>query len=137
MDLRTTNMQPDELIQYWISSAQDDLVALRTMFDARNYVYALFFGHLYLEKLLKALIVQHTLAQAPYGHRLRTLAEKAELELAPDQILFLERVNEYNIAARYPDWKFEFKKRCTREFCQHEIQGIERFAQWLLTRLEH
>ncbi len=130
-------MEPNELIQYWITTANDDLEAVHHMFETGEYVYALFFGHLYLEKLLKALIVQHTQAQSPYGHRLRALAEKAELALSPDQIIFLERVNEYNIAARYPDWKFEFKKRCTREFCQNEIQEIERFGQWLLTKLAH
>jgi len=128
-------MEPKEIAQYWVTSAKDDRKAAQNLFDKRDYVHALFFAHLYLEKLLKALIVQRIQAHAPYGHGLRALAEKADLQLAPDQILLLERVTEYNIRGRYDDWKFEFKKRCTRQFCQSELQQVERFGKWLRKKI--
>jgi HEPN domain-containing protein len=129
-------MTPQEIVQYWITTAEDDWQSVQNLFDKQDYVKALFFGHLYLEKLLKALIVQISRAHAPYGHTLNTLAEKAKLTLNPDQTVLLRRVTDYNIQARYPDWKLEFKKRCTREFCQGELKQIENLGQWLRTMLK-
>ncbi|MBM3127419.1 MAG: HEPN domain-containing protein [Chloroflexi bacterium] len=131
-----TSMTPQEIVQYWITTAEDDWRSVQNLFDKEDYVKALFFGHLYLEKLLKALIVRQIGLHAPYGHALHSLAEKAQLTLTPDQIVFLRRVTDYNIEARYPDWKLEFKKRCTREFCQSELKAIENFGQWLRTMLK-
>jgi hypothetical protein len=89
-----------------------------------------------LEKLLKAIIVQQSGTHAPYGHSLHTLAQRANLRLTTDQLVLLRRVTDYNIEARYPDWKLEFKKKCTREFCQGELEQIENFGQWLMTMLK-
>lgn len=124
-------MDPQEIIRYWITSARNDWKVARHLFDKRDYAYSLFFAHLYSEKLLKALVVQHTRSHAPYGHGLRILAEKAGLKLSPEHILLLERVTEYNIRGRYDDWRFEFKKRCTKRFCEKELHEIERFGKWL------
>jgi len=126
-------MEPREIVQHWITSARESWHTTQSLFDKEEYVSALFFAHLFLEKLLKGLIVQETGNHAPHGHTLGTLAKKAGLSLSPDQELFLERVTAYNIATRYEDWKFEFKKRCTREFCENEMKEIEGFGQWLQT----
>jgi HEPN domain-containing protein len=131
------SMTPQEIVQYWITTAEDDWRTVQNLFDKEDYVKALFFRHLYLEKLLKALIVQQSGVHAPYIHALHVLAEKARLRLTPDQLVFLRRVTDYNLEARYPDWKLEFKKRCTREFCRSELDQIENFGQWLLTQLKH
>lgn len=130
------SMTPQEIVQYWITTAEDDWHSVQNLFEKEDYVKALFFGHLYLEKLLKAIIVQHSGAHAPYGHSLHALAGKANLTLTTDQLVLLRRVTDYNIEARYPDWKLEFKKKCTREFCQAELKVIENFGQWLRTMLK-
>jgi len=96
----------------------------------------LFFAHLYLEKLLKALIVQHTGKDAPYGYGLRILSEKAGLELTEEQILFLIKITDYDTKGRYADWMFEFRKRCTRKFCQSELKEIEAFGKWLRKQIK-
>lgn len=127
------SMTPQEIIQYWVTTAEDDWHSVQNLFDKEDYVKALFFGHLYLEKLLKAIIVQQSRAHAPYGHSLHTLAQKANLRLTSDQLVLLRRVTDYNIEARYPDWKLEFKQKCTREFCQTELKAIENLGQWLRT----
>lgn len=130
------SMTPDEIVQHWVKSAKDAWRTTRYLFEKRDYVSALFFAHLYLEKLLKAHVAKQTQAHAPFGHNLRILADKAGLGLIAEQALFLDRVTEYNIAGRYDDWLFEFKKRCTRKFCQGELKEIERFGKWLLKMLQ-
>lgn len=128
-------MPPEEIVAHWVKSAKDTWRTTQHLFEKRDYVHALFFAHLYLEKLLKAHVVKHTRMQASFGHNLRAFANKAELQLTADQAVFLDRVTEYNIAGRYDDWLFEFKKRCTRKFCQSELKEIERFGKWLLKML--
>lgn len=96
-------MEPKEIVDYWIARAEHDWHTAQSLFEKEEFPSSLFFGHLHLEKLLKALVVQHTQTHAPYGRALGVLARKSELALTPDQEMFLDRVTEYNIQARYPD----------------------------------
>lgn len=129
-------MDADQTVRYWLITANDDLKSIRNSFRAHDYVKALFWGHLYLEKLVKAVIVKKTGKHAPYGHDLPTLAEKAKFELTEEQIELLKRVSDYNIKARYPDYEFALKKRATHQFTEIEIKEIERFGRWLKSVLE-
>lgn len=124
-------MRTEELIRYWVTTANDDWESVQKAFASDDYVKALFWGHLYLEKLLKALIVHRTQKHAPYGHTLPVLARKAGSSPTPSQIRLLRRATDYNIQARYPDHKFQLEKRATREFCQQELKEIEEFGTWL------
>ena len=47
-------MTKDEIIKYWLSSSDRDLTVMESLFDNGHYVWALFVGHLVLEKILKA-----------------------------------------------------------------------------------
>ncbi len=117
-------MDVNAVVEYWLASAKDDRRAANHLCEKGDYSYALFFGHLYLEKLLKAVVVRRTGAQAPLVHNLRILADKANLVLSVVQEESLIRINEYNISARYPDFKFAFKKRCTKSFATKELKRI-------------
>ncbi len=124
-------MQIEEVVKYWLTSAEDDKRVAEHLFEKGDYAYALFFGHLYLEKLLKSTVVKATDAQAPSIHNLRVLSERAKLPVSDKQLEFLIKVQEYNLRARYPDFKFDFKKRCTKEFTQKELEEIVEFGKWL------
>jgi HEPN domain-containing protein len=121
----------DSVVQYWLATAADDLRAAEHLFEAGDYTHALFFGHLYLEKLIKARIVQYAEQHAPLSHNLRYLAEKGGLNLTPEQEAFLVRVTEYNTRTRYPDLEMDFKRQCTRGFCDSELRQIKEFGKWL------
>jgi HEPN domain-containing protein len=124
-------MNVDEIVQYWLTTAAEDLVAAEHLFESKDYTHALFFGHLYLEKLLKAQVVERTRQHAPLSHNLRYLAEKGDLGLTQTQESFLVRVTEYSIKARYPDMDRQFRRQCTREFCHAEIVQIREFGTWI------
>ena len=124
-------MKPEELVAVWRLGAKDARRSARHLFEKHDYMFALFAGHLYLEKLLKALAARKLQNYPPYGHNLFNLAKSAGLDLTAEQAAFLDRVTKYNIAARYEDEKLEFRKRCTRQFCQTELAEIERFGKWL------
>lgn len=95
-----------------------------------------FLGHLVLEKTLKALYVKKIDLHAPYKHSLPILAEKAGLTLSDQQEAFLEEVTDFNIEARYPDIKFSFRKRCTKEFTETYFRKIKEFYQWLKAEIK-
>jgi HEPN domain-containing protein len=126
----------EELAVYWQKSAEADLVVAEHLFEKEDYHYCLFIGHLVLEKALKALYVIRKDPNAPYKHSLPLLAQKAGLELSEEQEAFLEEVTDFNIEARYPDIKFSFFKRCTKEFTEDYFERIKEFYQWLKAEMQ-
>jgi len=124
-------MNVEKVVRYWLATAADDLTAAEHLLQSGDYTHALFFAHLYLEKVLKAQVVRATGEHAPISHNLRYLAEKAGLELSTEQLAFLARVTEYAIKARYPDMELQFKRQCTQEFCSSELKAIKEFGRWV------
>ncbi len=45
----------ENIISYWMSEAEEALNVTEHLFEKKDYSYALFFGHLAVEKMLKAL----------------------------------------------------------------------------------
>ena len=76
----------EKTIIYWLAGAAYDLETGRTLLESKRFPYALFFGHLSLEKVLKALVEKTTQPHAPYTHSLTLLASKTNLEI-PESIL--------------------------------------------------
>lgn len=129
-------MDIKKVVRYWLVSAEDDWRVAGHLFEKKDYTYALFFGHLYLEKLLKSLVVQKIEAPAPITHNLLYLSQKASLSLSSDQEAIMDRVTGYNLATRYPDQQFRFKQVCNKEFCAKELSCIEEIAQWLKKQIK-
>jgi HEPN domain-containing protein len=121
----------EKIVQYWLTTAAGDLMAAEHLLQSGDYPHALFFAHLYLEKVLKARIVRESGEHAPFSHKLRYLAEKAQLNLTSEQAAFLVRVTEYSTRSRYPDMEMGFKRQCTREFCAAELAQVKEFGSWI------
>lgn len=124
-----------QLIDYWLLAAKKDLEVMESLFEKKYYPYALYFGHLVLEKSLKGYYAKHISASVPYTHNLSYLAEKCQLKLDNDKITLLETVTRFNIEARYPDVKFKFHKLCTKEFTSKYIRRIKEFYKWLIEEM--
>jgi len=125
----------EKTIKYWQTTAQDDSKAMDCLFAGKHYANSLFFGHLVLEKILKALVVKETKKQASYTHDLVRLYKLANIELSQDQIDLLYQVNEFNIRARYPDEKFRFHKQCTKEYTENYLTKIKNLYDVLCQKL--
>lgn len=124
-------MEQDDKVRYWLQSAEHDWKVARHLFEKRDYSYALFFGHLTVEKVLKAAVVARTGKQPPMTHRLTHLVEVAGLEVNEQQINLLETITDFNLEARYPDERFSFRKRCTRRFTEAQMKNIRELKRWL------
>ncbi len=129
-------MNVDEVVQYWVGLATADWPVVNHLFASGDYHYALFFGHLYLEKLLKALVVKVTQLHAPRTHNLLFLAKHAGLTVSEDRRGVLMRITGYNIETRYPEELLDVQKRYTREYSEGEIKVIREVGQWLKSELK-
>ncbi len=129
-------MEKQEKIQYWLKSAKLDWKVANNLYEKKDFSYSLYFGHLTLEKILKALYVDRFDEPPPFTHRLTYLAEKLSLNLTEDQIDLLEIATDFNLEARYPDEKFSFQKRCTESFTREYIDKIKEMKKWLLKQIK-
>lgn len=128
-------MNKEEIIKYWIDASEIDFVAMNNLFKSKDYVWALFLGHLVIEKLIKALIVKNNIHDIPRIHDLNKLAKLTDL-LIDDQLLDdFDAITAFNIETRYPDYKKEFYKKCTKEFARIYYEKIIGIRKWLLEQL--
>jgi HEPN domain-containing protein len=123
-------------IQYWLDSAAYDLETGKSLLASQRFPYALFFGHLALEKLLKAVVVKTTQEHAPHSHSLILLASKTEIEIPETTRDKLAEYMEFHYESRYPDEKKDFYQKCTEEFAQQKFTEMEEVYQWLIRKLE-
>lgn len=121
----------DKLIKYWSESSDDDYDTMIVMFESKRFNWALFVGHLMIEKLLKALYVKNNNDYPPFIHNLLRLAEKCHIDLADDQKLFFATVTAFNINARYDDYKMSFQQKCTLEYTAIWVENLKDNRQWI------
>ena len=122
-----------DLMNYWIESSDRDYESMKKNYETKQYTWALFIGHLTIEKLLKALYakVNKNNPYPPKIHNLVILAERCNIQLDNKKTTILMTCNSFNISARYEDYKNEFYKRCTEEYTYEQIKNIEEIRTWL------
>jgi len=121
----------DKLVKYWTESADNDFNTMHVLFNSKSYNWALFMGHITIEKLLKAYFVKKNKNHAPYTHNLYRLAELCELEINEELTDWLFKITTFNINARYDDYKQEFYAICTRDFTIEWMAKIKKLQQWI------
>ena len=130
-------MNWEKVRNFWIEEADEALKVAEHLFDKQDFSYSLFFGHLAVEKLLKAIYVTRKKEQSPYLHNLDRLAEMSDIQFTEEQKERLVRITRFNLEARYPDEKRTFRKRCTEDFTRKELAVIEEVCKWLKSMLPH
>jgi len=116
-------MAKKDTIHYWIKTADKDWKVANHLFEKGDYSYALFFGHLTMEKIIKAIFTDKNEQTPPFSHNLMYLCEKAGIELDDQKLELLEEISDFNLEARYPDDKFSFYKKCTIGFALQKINS--------------
>jgi len=125
-------MKVEEHYNFWIESAERDLIVANTLFETGKYDWCLFLGHLVLEKTLKAIFVKTNENQLPPKlHNLNRLAELDGIKLSKEQEIFFNRANDFNLETRYPHYKNEFYKICTFDFTKDNFERIKKEFLWL------
>ena len=119
-------------IEYWTGSSDNDFKAAKALFKKGFYPQSLFFCHLSIEKMLKALFMKKTKKFAPFVHDLRRLAELAGLNLTREQQRALDKIFTFNIAGRYSEERFEFYQKYNNKAVAAEYLEITKnLLSWL------
>lgn len=128
-------MKKEDIVKYWVESSDSDFQVMESLFENEHYVWALFLGHLVVEKLLKAYHVKNVDADYPRIHNLLEIAYKASLELSDEQKLIMSELSTFNLRARYPDYKNRFQKKANRQYTEAQLSKTRKIRKWLLEKI--
>jgi HEPN domain-containing protein len=130
-------MNKQEIIEFWITSSDDNYKSMLNMLKAGEYMWALFIGHLVIEKLLKAYYLKISGGDVPRTRDLLKLAVTAGMEINETMKDNLQYITLFNIETRYEEYKREFHKKCTRKFAHDSITKIKGIKKWLKEKLKN
>lgn len=128
---RLNEIDIEKIKDYWNQSSNDDFKTVNKLFKSKSYNWALFVGHISVEKLLKALYVKFHRKHAPAIHNLYRLAELCKIDLSDEFSDWLDTITSFNINARYDDYEREFYNLCTQEYTELWIDRIRELRKWI------
>jgi HEPN domain-containing protein len=121
-------MDIEKQISYWITGAEEDFAAARSLFEKGHLRHCLFLAHLAVEKRLKAHVIRQTKDVPPKLHNLIRLAQIAKLKLQPQQEQFLREFGIYQLEGRYPDAE---QMLFDRNSTEQEMSRVGEMLKWL------
>jgi HEPN domain-containing protein len=121
----------EKIVKHWMDTSEDDFRTMQALYSSGSYGWALFLGHISIEKLLKAVYVNKYGKHAPFIHNLYRLAELCNIEMTNEQSDWFDKISSFNINARYDDYKREFYSLCTPDFTKDWIEKIEILRSWI------
>ena len=133
--METEAFDVEQTKTYWLTEAQEAIRVAGHLVEKGDYSYALFFGHLAIEKVLKALYVARLREHAPPIHNLLRLAKVIGLKLSESLTESLITVTAFNIETRYPDVKRAFRQKCTWEYTTQQMALIQELHKWLISQM--
>lgn len=87
----------DKQISYWKESADEDWAVAQQLLGSGRTRHGLFFAHLTLEKMLKALVCKNTGDLAPRIHNLNRLIVLTGVAASSEQTDVLAEMNPFHI----------------------------------------
>jgi len=127
----------EEHINYWLNQAEDDWEAVYTLFNGKKYLQSLFFAHLVIEKISKALWIKSNESNIPpKTHNLNLLLSQTPLKINDEQSEFLLGLNRFQLEGRYPEYITKMKEICNKDFTYHLIANTKEIKLWLQENLQ-
>ena len=121
----------NQAVKHWVESADSDFKTMNNLVKSKDYAWALFLGHLVIEKLLKACYVKYKREHPLMIHNLVKISQSWDMELSIELHYKLAEITTFNIGTRYDDFKKSFYQRCTKEFTSNWIKEIKSIRQWI------
>lgn len=106
------------------------------MFMAGTYVPCLFWAHLTIEKLAKALWVHDNAGNTPpFTHNIAKLLAGTTVVLTPAQATFVQQLNTFQLEGRYESYTANLRQLATKSFTQTVLQDVTDLRQCILNLL--
>ncbi|MBI5885797.1 MAG: HEPN domain-containing protein [Deltaproteobacteria bacterium] len=119
----------------WLKQADYDVETAEFMFSGGRYFYAVFMCHQAVEKAIKGLYQDKFNESPPRVHNLVYLLSRLEIKLPDKMGRFIVRLNEANIATRYPEDLERLQSNYTKEVAREVLSGSKEVIQWIKKRL--
>ena len=130
-------MTKEQHIAYWVNTAEDDWGAVDATFVAGYYSHCLFWAHLCLEKLAKAIWVKTNQDNIPPKiHNIVYLLRQSNVNLGTETMDFLEGFNRFQYSGRYPDYHNLISNLCTKEYTFEQLEEVKEVRQCLIEILQ-
>lgn len=122
-----------EKTKTWLELAVNDLELARELLHRKSKVYyAAHFCHQAIEKLLKAIISEHTNKIPLPTHNFKLLLDQSELKDIPeDKRRFIFGLMPHYIGTKYPEDVAKLYKKYTKAFVQKLYQETKEVFLWL------
>ncbi len=114
-----------------LRQAEYDLDTAEFMFSGGRYFYAVFMCHLSVEKALKGLYFEKLKEIPPNVHNLIYLLNKIALMPPEPLARFVVKLNEANVATRYPENLDELQKNYTKTVVKEIISKSMEVLTWI------
>lgn len=123
-------MTQTDVVKIWLDGAIDALETAEVLLSSKKYNHALFFGQLYLEKLLKA-TTYHTTDNHPlFTHDLSLLARKSGITISDNQLTQLDEITSFNVSGRYQEHKHAIYQKATPEYTTQWMTNIKELGNY-------
>lgn len=122
----------------WLELATNDLALAKELLGRKGKVYyAAHFCHQAIEKLLKAIISEHTNEIPLPSHNFKILLDQAKLRNIPeDKKRFIFTLTPHYIGTKYPEDINKLYKQYTRNFVKKLYQETQGVFEWLKAYLK-
>jgi HEPN domain-containing protein len=117
---------------YWVNGAGEDLISAELLISNNRLLHGLFWCHLSIEKIIKALIVKQTLQVPPKSHNLVWLLEKTNILLDENQENLVGELMVYQLEGRYPEY---YPSTPSKIHAANILNETKKLHQWLMNRL--
>ena len=125
----------DEKTKEWIIQADFDIETAEFMFQGGRYFYAVFMCHLSLEKALKGIYCEKLQDVPPKVHNIVFLINKTGINQPEALGKFIVKLNEANIATRYPESLEKLQKAYTKTITSEIILNTKEALAWIKQQL--
>ena len=106
------------------------------MYKSGVYLQTLFFAHLHIEKLCKALWVKNNENNTPPKvHNLVRILDDAKITYSGEQMDFMITLNSFQLEGRYPDYVNNLYKIYKKKKTAEILEQVNIFSLWLQKQL--
>jgi HEPN domain-containing protein len=127
----------EEHIKYWIDQANDDWEAVNALIKNGKNLQGLFFTHLVIEKLGKAVWIKDNEGNIPSRtHNLLYILSQTQLILTDEQSEFFLNLNRFQLEGRYPEYITKMQLICDEKFTNEIISKTDEQRKWLIENLQ-
>ncbi len=129
-------MTKAEHIIYWKRQSIDDWETVDILCKGQKYLQALFWLHLSVEKLCKAVWIHSNEGNTPpRTHNLNRILTEAKINIPDNYGVLLIELNRFQLEGRYPDYVSDINKTTTNALVEEYIERVNPLKVWLISLL--